>query len=1128
MTVYHMAYERLAAKNPELKRRDYDTVYDGLKLEFTQLANALYPGEQDDCVRFDDVAKTIEVDLYGEDFLVRYSQFAQKMKNAFLPYDKDYKLGTGATTPETLNAMYFTDESKDKYATLVEDSRAALRQVTPRDPPANTPAPDPTASGLDNLKSIIDSGPGVSFGGDHGDPSRDQIVQQLLNDPDHGDIGIFFIEELKVVDQPLIEQYLSSPPNTPMPKMLMQRAQAVAGVKEMIEKIKQVNDAKLDPRDRIKIYGVNASEAKLRTEMGALQYEGRDVMMNAVLKEVMDKAIKENPGKKFLSFVGEVHSNTHPGGIPGVSQMYGVPAIKMGANGQIAVDPDNKKLRGMPSQEEMQRIDARCKATALNDPTWGNRNDAQKHDFVQEAIRFEQAMTAFTAVRKAVDDIVSTEEQINNPTKFNLDANAVQLLKAGMVNLKKAYTDAQAKATEAVQTMRADAPGAIKMKDGDGMPLLYHAAAIANPDAVGELIAEDPTDLDTKFKGGMTAAHLMVHARPFLDEDLRKQKLQDQFNGLGKLLGAGASPNLKNGKGETPMHLAALNGNADAVEDLLLYGGSATEKDNRNWTPIDTCLASTKTTVEKVFVDKGVLSKTFVPDVPNPSIVDVLVQVTKCEDANDAVGIREMYDRMYADPLLKPILEAAAIDAMQDRDPPKEGGVRIFVGDKASTGRMFAAPEWQTGGQGGYDEKANTFLLAGKPQKGNPREGTLIHEMTHMVVRKMYGDKTVPYPDGDNQAEQEYKQAFADDMKNMHLMTGDKNEGEGRIRDRICGRLKVYADRDGDGQMLQELIVGVPQLIAEFGPEVVQRYAPSMMKQYKDFATKVETKMQTDPTYSDVRRGLDNTILDNKLKTNPPKKPTPPTEWLKKDSKDLTIDGLIAKVRTDYAVKNGVPNLTGSRATFAYDPSVFEVRGTDKVAFEKKMAAIEKGLEKAFAQGDLPDEVSPDHIRALVLNTSKRAGELTADQLEEAVSGHVANWKRDGKIRLVEHRLAKGENVPSTDLAEAVLLQAEDAARRKLVSSDPTATIEVDEGKHKALVKDLAKELAKVLDKMNDKKRKETLPLLISKLSESMVNSPKSGFSVKKKNQANNPGHVSLDKKAIRKAWLGKLAALKV
>jgi len=43
-----------------------------------------------------------------------------------------------------------------------------------------------------------------------------------------------------------------------------------------------------------------------------------------------------------------------------------------------------------------------------------------------------------------------------------------------------------------------------------------------------------------------------------------------------------------------------------------------------------------------------------------------------------------------------------------------------------------------------------------------------------------------------------------------------------------------------------------------------------------------------------------------------------------------------------------------------------------------------------------------------------------------------------------------------------------------------------------------------------------------------MVDSPKSPFSIKKKNVATDPTHVSIDKKELKSVWMKKLKAIPV
>src|SRR5207302_2396081 len=123
--------------------------------------------------------------------------------------------------------------------------------------------------------------------------------------------------------------------------------------------------------------------------------------------------------------------------------------------------------------------------------------------------------------------------------------------------------------------------------------------------------------------------------------------------------------------------------------------------------------------------------------------------------------------------------------------------------------------------------------------------------LTHAAARLMYGDDTIPAEAGTQQAA-DYEQAIADDVANMHLLnTNDPAEQE--VSRLFSERMRDYARRapaqgkHPDTKLLQEFLVGVPQLIADCGEATVERFAPNLLAYFKDFSQKIQAKVTTDP-----------------------------------------------------------------------------------------------------------------------------------------------------------------------------------------------------------------------------------------------------------------------------------------
>ncbi|MEL6349439.1 MAG: ankyrin repeat domain-containing protein [Myxococcota bacterium] len=1117
MVTYEFSYESMKALKDDLTEDSYALFYDAVK--------AADPGDEN--IVFDDAAKTLKIhDYVGEDLYV-YAPVLEKVLRddiytilkLFISKDKDGKdvSGTGRDQYKAIGKVDGWEEHKQE---ILDEARDGLRDREYQDPPDDAPGLDDHLSDQDNLQAIIDSNPvGISLGGSHEDMDRGQMMLDLLDAEGHGGIDLFFIEELHVKDQPLINRFITSPLGTALDGPLYERAKGFPDVVALLEKVRDLNAAIDEDDDKLKVFGINDAEAKTRD--GMLKYENRVALMNEVAMRVIDQAREDNPGKKILTYVGAAHSNTHPGGVPGFSQLYGMTALKV-EGGTLKSDTEDKRLRGMPSKEEIRKLEAAVKGVDVS----SFASDDAMHDALQgrlQQIRFDSMKDALLHPERELRGAIEDAERFLTRAKQQdpVDAERVRALEQTISDKLDELETAQRDAKATLEAYIKANPALLKVKDSADRSLLHYAAITNNTDAIEEILKSDDSMLDEADENGNTPVHLVLEKRDFAGAAGRKQQADSQAAGLKHLIDAGADLDKQNTSGKTPLHYAALNGIDHAAEQLIDGGADTSLEDDRGWSAYQTCLASTKTGVEKIFYDKDKASPEFdMPDDP-ASIVDILMKATLAEKPELMPEIRKKYERMYADEALRPILEMAAIDAMQPRNPPAEGGVRIFAADAPNTGRLFAAPTWQTGGQGGYDEKANTFLMSGNPDK-DPMEGTLIHEMTHMITRKMYGEETIPCPEGDDDALLRYKNAIVADVKLMNMMS-ITDEAEARIKDRICGRMDVYARRGGDLQLLQEFIVSVPQLIAEYGGDVVARYAPNLMAFFGNFAKDVADKAREDDDYKALRARIDNTALDDALHDDPPGLPTAPPTRLDSSKGDLDLDTLMARVKAELAMRFGEPTLPEG-VSFAYDPSVYDFKDQDRDSFEAKLAAVRRGLAASLTPEMLAGEISGDKLRGLILETTGLVVSTPADQLEEATRGNSANWARDTRVDEVRRQIDEGKPVDYTQLAEAILIRAEDKAHAKFGATDRTATVEVNQKKHATLRKALARTLDAQLKKLPDDELALAMPGLIEQVSSDMLKPPHTGFTMKKRNlNQGHADHVSMDKKKLKRAWLDAL-----
>jgi ankyrin repeat protein len=96
-----------------------------------------------------------------------------------------------------------------------------------------------------------------------------------------------------------------------------------------------------------------------------------------------------------------------------------------------------------------------------------------------------------------------------------------------------------------------------------------------------------------------------------IPQDNLDRKSRKLFSAVGKnrlalakaLLQAGVTPNQKNAKGFTPLHIAALNGNSDMVNLLIRYGAFVETTDNDSNTALFHAIYSGILKVVKTFID---------------------------------------------------------------------------------------------------------------------------------------------------------------------------------------------------------------------------------------------------------------------------------------------------------------------------------------------------------------------------------------------------------------------------------------------------------------------------------------------------------------------------------------------
>jgi hypothetical protein len=356
----------------------------------------------------------------------------------------------------------------------------------------------------------------------------------------------------------------------------------------------------------------------------------------------------------------------------------------------------------------------------------------------------------------------------------------------------------------------------------------------------------------------------------------------------------------------------------------------------------------------------------------------------------------------------------------------------------------------------------------------------------------------------------------------MQLLNPD-DPVEAKIKERISGRMLKYAadGRPNDKGVLQEFIVGVPQLIAEFGQDVVRKFAPNLFATFSEFSQKCDKEAKEGDRFEDARDWIDDSVLHLPPPTFSP--PVPPHEQVVKPTDDsLKVDKLIETIKADYLAKHG--NKQPPVGTVAFDGSAFTLDANAMKELDKKLARVKDGLKKSLATDRLTLPVSTDEWRKLIQTAADLTHSTSAKDLKSAIEDNADKWLMQAKVDYVSKKAFSGVQMTEVEMAETIALNAEDQSDGGTSRFD----FNVNPDKHAALVKKLTKDLLSLpLDKRDTTGKQGTLmDSIVSNITGSktagVFHRTASCFSV----STVDPKHVSIEVKNARKKWLQVLKSL--
>ena len=267
----------------------------------------------------------------------------------------------GLRDPEEAIENYATPAYKAKVTKDRDDARNLVRNVAPSGG-APLPPPDiePDKDALDAGGEMLAKNGGMVLGYDHKDQPSKDLIRDLVK---QGQVKHVFVEEFPIELQADIDKYLSSPAAEMTPELAKHIADKKAYYNVDFEPLL------IAAREKgVKVHGIDSVEADPGVDVGDPRYhERRVVMMNAVAKRVFDKVRQDHPGEPFAAMTGHMHVNTVEGGIPGLSQIMGVPGVTYDKTaGKLAHRPEDTSKRGMSSPLEQEFVDACLKKAAVD------------------------------------------------------------------------------------------------------------------------------------------------------------------------------------------------------------------------------------------------------------------------------------------------------------------------------------------------------------------------------------------------------------------------------------------------------------------------------------------------------------------------------------------------------------------------------------------------------------------------------------------------------------------------------------------------------------------------------------------------------------------------------------------
>lgn len=298
----------------------------------------------------------------------------------------------------------------------------------------------------------------------------------------------------------------------------------------------------------------------------------------------------------------------------------------------------------------------------------------------------------------------------------------------------------------------------------------------------------------------------------------------------------------------------------------------------------------------------------------------------------DGKTVLDLYTELYADPLLKPLLDIAAIATNKPQDYPFKHKKNLSI----TFFDAFTLPNKNKTDFGNYNVTEDKIQITTQHSLEKVKS-YLIHEICHMAANHIYQNDAKAYPKKDKATKTAYKSAAESDLPHYYKgPIGKKNTGQITRRDVKSVMTDSYTNKNyiKHKHWKEEQIVRIPQLIAEFGDaQSVAKHSPKLFKYYhEEFLKDCTTFIYK----QDENLGLKYGFEENKYSPKAPQeKPTPISiRTLKgKNNAWLPLKGMAINILEQAKIKAHGNSLSGEMSQDKKEQEVKRIFGLLKDCF---------------------------------------------------------------------------------------------------------------------------------------------------------------------------------------------------